>query len=199
MSHARPLWIRALRLYRSPVVPLPTDDPWNASVHARSRFQHLDDPERFALYSLRDASAGAKEPAWGGAVDDHTLVAVREFRRVPLGASGLRLVVFTARAGCAAQVIATLAHWVERAVSLYQPTYVLLARSAEQPRVTALVAGVSEGRALQGAQATPFSVDVLPEVAPLLEIPPDHFAYCPDARLDEPSDLATQDVSPFAV
>jgi hypothetical protein len=181
------------------VVPLAPDDPWSASLHARSRFQHLDDRERFALYSIRDASALDREPTGTGPVEDHTLVTVREFRRVPLDASGLRLVLFTARPGRAAQVIAALAHWVERAVSIYQPTYVLLAHSLEQPRLTALVAGVRERRALQWAQSTPFSVDVLPELAPLLEHEPDHFAYCPEARLDDSPDLATQAVSPFAV
>jgi hypothetical protein len=107
--------------------------------------------------------------------------AVREFRRVPLDASGLALVVFAVRPGRAAQVIATLAHWAERAVSLYQPRDLLLARSLERPGLSVLITGVRERRALEGLRPSPFSLDpVLPEVAPFLAGPPERYRYCPE-------------------
>ena len=149
-------------------------------MHARSRFRSVDDPTRFAVYEVRQVPFG-KPPSLPQASDDHTLVAVREFRRVPLDASGLGLMVFNARGGCAVQVIATLAQWVERAVSLYQPTYVLCAHSLEQPRLSVLLTGVKERRALQSGRPSPFSVDlILPELVPLLETPPEYYAYWPD-------------------
>lgn len=203
MSRVRPLWIRDLRLYR--LTEVPEDEPgWypgdgeSAPVpHARSRFRSVEDPECFALYSVRDV------PLAGRALDpplqpseDHTLVVVREFRRVPLEASGLALILFTARAGAAARVIATLAHWAERAVSTYQPAYLLLAHSLEQPRVSALLTGVHERRALQWANACPFSVDlVLPEVDPLLESPPERYVYYPEEAVT----TLPRAVSPYAV
>jgi hypothetical protein len=167
-------------------------------LHVWSLFRSLDDPERGALYSIRDAAA--EEPTWLAPAEEHTLVAVREFRRVPLDASALRLVLFTARPGRAAMVIAALAHWVERAVSLYQPTYVLLAHSLEQPGRAALLAGVRERRALEWARSTPFSMElVLPEISAQLARPPEQYAYCrPDADTD-PLALTTEAVSPSAV
>ena len=110
---------------------------------------------------------------------DHRLVVVREFRRVPLRTSALALVVFVARAGREAQVVATLAHFAERAVSLYQPPYLLLARSLEQPGITVLLAGTQVGTVLDGG-ATSFSVDaLLPEIGPLLAAEPEWYAYAP--------------------
>ena len=71
-------------------------------------------------------------------------------------------------------MVGTLAHWAERALSTYQPAYLLLAHSLEQPRVSALLAAVHEGRAL--AWARPFSVEaILPEVRPGLEEEPERY------------------------
>jgi len=157
----------------------------------------VDDPTRFATYEVRQVPY-EPTPSLPQASDDHTLVAVREFRRVPLDASGLGLIVFSARGGCAVQVIATLAQWVEHAVSLYRPTYVLCAHSIEQPRLCVLLTGVRERRALQSARPSPFSVDlILPELVPLLETPPEHYAYWPeqvdpDAR-GAPVEVITRD------
>lgn len=202
MNHSRPVWIRELRL--RPLPGLPTslavaddvDLREDAGVHARSRFERLD-AAGSAVYTLREARDAAPDldPVPGEEV--HTLVAVREFRRVPLDASGLALAIFRARPGRAAQLIAALAHWAERAVSLYQPTYLLLAHSLEQPRVVALIAGVRERRALQLARSSPFSVEpVLPEVEPLLEGEVELYSYCPD-EAEETFVLGS--VSPHAV
>lgn len=178
VPHTRPLWIRELRLYNAlHALPAPGADV--EPPHARSRFRSLADPDRLAEYVVRDASRAPEPPL--GAVEDHTLAVVREFRRVPLDASGLALMLFTARPGHAARLIATLAHWVERALSAFQPAYLLLARSLEQPGVSVLLAGVHERRALQHARPSPFSVAlVLPEVAPLLGASPERYAYCPE-------------------
>ncbi|HXG03413.1 MAG TPA: hypothetical protein VNO23_08395 [Candidatus Binatia bacterium] len=171
------MWSRALLFYRAPDpggVPLDLGD-----AHAHSRFQSTQEPGRYAVYLVRETPD--VPPLADGGVEAHALVVVREFRRVPLDASGLGLMVFVARPGRAAQVIATLAHWAERAVSLYQPTYLLLARSQEQPGLTALITGVREGRALEWSRPTPFSVDlVLPEVAPFLLAAPERYRYCPE-------------------
>jgi len=188
---SRPFLLRGLRFYRA-LDPdrFVTDDD---AVHARSRFRSVDDPECFAVYEVRQVPFAGTPPSLH-ASEDHTLIAVREFRRVPLDASGLALVVFSARAGCAVQVIATLGQWVEHAVSLYQPTYLLCARSLEQPRLTALITGVRERRALQSGRASPFSVDlIMPELMPLLETPPEHYAYWPDG-LDADAPGAPVDV-----
>ncbi len=185
MHRTRPAWVRALTLYRRGAGAGDLG-PWHGALEpaldsrwrAWSRFRRLDDPDCFALYSVR-AQPDPRPPL--PAVDDHTLVVVREFRRVPMEASGLGLVLFSARPGHAAEVIAALAHWVERAVSLYQPTYLLLAHSLEQPRVSALLAGVHEIQALQGGRPASFSVDrALEEIGPLMEAPPDRYIYCPD-------------------
>lgn len=99
---------------------------------------------------------------------------------MPLEASGLGLVVFTARPGLAARVIATLADWVGRAVSHYQPAYLLLARSAEQPTRSVLLAGVRESQALQAAAACPFSLEpVLAELRPLMAGRPEPYVHWP--------------------
>lgn len=160
--------------------PATDDDTLAASVHARSRFRHIARPDRFALYSVQGLhiTDGAPPP---GRLDDHTLVAVREFRRVPLDASALTLMLFDARAGHAARVVAALAHWVERAVSVYQPAYLLLAHSLEDPTTIALLAGVHECAALQAARATAFSIDaLLTELRPWLTGDPECYVYYPD-------------------
>lgn len=174
----RPVWSRALLFYQAPE---PADLALHLSdVHAHSRFRSTtDDADRYAIYLVREG-LDVPPPVAGG-LEEHALVVVREFRRVPLDASGFGLMVFTARPGRAAQVIATLAHWAERAVSLYQPNYLLLARSLEQPGLTALITGVREGGALEWSRPSPFSVDlVLPEVAPFLLGAPEWYRYCPE-------------------
>jgi hypothetical protein len=93
-------------------------------------------------------------------------------------------------------VIATLAHWVERAVSAFQPNYVLLAHSLERPCASVLLAGVHASRALESAGQTPLSMDaVLAEIGPLLDGPPDRYRYCPDGA----TALLPWPVSPDAV
>jgi hypothetical protein len=173
----RPVWSRALLFYQAPA---PSDVALHLSeVHAHSRFRSTGDGDRYAVYLVRETSD--VPPPVAGGLEAHALVVVREFRRVPLDASGLGLLVFTARPGRAAQVIATLAHWAERAVSLYQPNYLLLARSLEQPGLTTLITGVREGGALEWSRPSPFSVDlVLPEVAPFLLDAPEWYRYCPE-------------------
>lgn len=195
----RPLLMRGLRLYSAPDSDMPLHGLDVGDVHVMSRFQSVRDPDRFALYVVRDspdaapvppefagpertglAQAGPVQAGRAEADDDHTLVVVREFRRVPLSASALALMVFRARPGLAAQTIATLAFWMERAVSLYQPSYLLLARSLHEPRLTMLLTGVHECTALQAARPSAFSVDqVLPSLEPLIEGEPELYLYCP--------------------
>lgn len=118
--------------------------------------------------------------------DDHSLAVVREFRRVPLLASSLSLATFAARPGRAAEALATLAHFVERAVSLWEPAYLMLARSEEQPCLSVLMAGVHDSRALAGATPAAFSLDgVMPELEPLLAVEPEIFEYYRAERLEE--------------
>jgi hypothetical protein len=195
----RPLWIRDLRLYRASALddwPAPGyEEPADAGPHVRSRFRSLSDPECAALYSMRDAAGPSR---LGDTVpllaESHTLVVVREFRRVPLDASTLALVLFSACEDGAARVIATLAHWAERAVSAYQPAYLLLAHSLEQPRVSALLAAVHEGRA--PVWTRPFSVEsVLPEVRPWLDDEPEPYVYWPEDSRSRRS----RPLSPYAV
>jgi hypothetical protein len=181
----RPLWIRDLRLYRTEAEsgwpPVADDD--TTGRHVRSRFRSLSDPGSAALYSMRDGSGGhdAFDQPPPSSAESHTLAVVREFRRVPLDASTLRLMLFVAGEGCAPRVIGTLAHWAERAVSTYQPAYLLLAHSLEQPRISVLLAAVHEGRAL--AWARPFSVEsILPDVRPWLEEEPERYVYWPEER-----------------
>jgi hypothetical protein len=155
-----------------------TDLALDGHVHARSRFRSVRHPDRYAVYSLHEPAEAAAELTTGG---DHTLVAVREFRRVPLPASALGLVLCAARAGREAQVVATLAHFAERALSLYQPPYLLLARSLEQPGIVVLLAGVQATSLLETSGATAFSVDpLLPELTPLLVTEPEWYKYAPD-------------------
>lgn len=190
-------WIRGLRLYRSTSEALDWRDdtlarPSDGFVHARSRFQSVRHPDRFAVYAVHEPGETFVE-----APGDHTLVVVREFRRVPLHASGLGLVLFAARLGCEAQMVATLAHYAERALSHYQPPYLLLARSLEQPGITMLLTGVQATALLDTGGATPFSVDhMLPELEPLLTADPEYYAYAPDVT---PESLFSSAVSPYAV
>jgi hypothetical protein len=172
----------------------PVDELLDPRVHARSRFQSVGEAGRYALYTVRDTEAWA--PIDGRVPGEHTLVVVREFRRVPLHASALGLLLLTARAGAAAAVVAALAHFVERAVSIYQPAYLLLAHSLETPRLSVLMLGVHECTTLQAAGSTAFSVDrLLPELEPLLATAPEWFGYCPEPE----TATATTLVSPYAV
>lgn len=202
MLRTRPVWMRGLRLYRAIGSGDATDrlevgdDPCDPRIHARSRFRSQSDPTRLALYTVHDAeawttSAAVTEP--GG----HTLVVVREFRRVPLHASALVMLLLTARAGRSAPVLAALAHFVERAVSAYQPAYLLLAHSLEQPRVSTLMMGVHECAALAAASPAAFSVEaLLPELEPFLMLRPEWFSYCPEP---EAHVVSSRLVSPYAV
>lgn len=201
MRHTRSAWIRGLRLYRAAdpndALDGPLDDAtdtlFDGHVHARSRFRSVSHPDRFAIYSLQERGEAAMELTMPG---DHTLAVVREFRRVPLCASALGLVLFAARAAREAQVVATLAHFAERALSLYQPPYLLLARSLEQPGITVLLAGVHASSVLESAGASAFSVDrLLPEISPLLAAEPEWYAYSPDPAPESLFSL----VSPYAV
>ena len=194
--------MRGLRLYRAIGLGDATDrlevgdDPCDPRIHARSRFRSQSDPTRLALYTVHDAeawttSAAVTEP--GG----HTLVVVREFRRVPLHASALVMLLLTARAGRSAPVLAALAHFVERAVSAYQPAYLLLAHSLEQPRVSTLMMGVHECAALAAASPAAFSMEaLLPELEPFLMLRPEWFSYCPEP---EAHVVSSRLVSPYAV
>jgi len=180
------------------------DSRQDPGPQVRSRFRSTSDPEYFALYSVRDGSGRSVGPGLLPlyAVESHTLVVVREFRRVPLDASGLAMLIFTARTNGTARVIATLAHWAERAVSVYQPAYLLLAHSLEQPQVSAVLAAVHERRALQWARPSPLSLDsVLPEVRPWLDAEPERYVYCPEPveRPETTSLTPPRLLSPFAV
>lgn len=203
--HKRPTRIRGLRLYEGRIdeplevarVAVASSVRGGAVFHARSRFRSLADPDRYALYSHHDAtpSRGLRFPT-GSIRDHHTLIVVREFRRVPLNASALGLILFTARPGHAAPVVAAVAHFVERAVSVYQPSYLLLAHSLEAPQLAMLITGVHECAALAAARDSAFSIDaLLPELRPMLAGEPEVFAYCPERVLEEAPRL----VSPYAV
>jgi hypothetical protein len=167
------------------------DDPLDDLIHARSRFQCASDANLYALYAVHEL--GATPPLEATASSHHTLMVVREFRRVPLDASALALVLFRAQPGCAAQAIAIIAHWAERAVSVAEPAYLLVAHSREEPRLIAMLTGVHESEAFAGLRPTAFSVDsVLPDAGPLLMGAPEWYAYCaphvaPTGRLVSPS------------
>jgi hypothetical protein len=164
--------MRGLRLYDASVDVAPDQDS-----HVRSRFRSIEDPDRFAMYVVHEGAITSTES------DEHTLVVVREFRRVPLEASSLALAVFTARVGRAAPLVAALAHFVERAVSVYQPAYVLLAHSFEAPQMVILITGVHERAALVAMKPTAFSIDLLlPEIRPLLATAPEWYAYWPETE-----------------
>jgi len=208
MFRPRSAWLRVLRLYGVdhdiPSTGVLLDDVlFDAPVHARSRYRHAADPSRFALYSVHTADGGALLPFGmpiggrpSGRQGEHTLVAVREFRRVPLDASSLALTVFSARPGRAVPVVAALAHFVERAVDLYQPGYLLLAHSLEEPRISLLLTAVQDSLALGSAATAAFRLDaLLSEVEPLLAVPPECYEYCPEVA---PAP-AVGAVSPYAV
>jgi hypothetical protein len=211
MHRGRLAYRRELRLYHADVVPtvpsaihslagpdegLPTG---TEVLHARSRFRSVLDPARYATYSVREVEAEDGRPvlspveAWIG---EHHLSVVREFRRVPLQASALGLALFTAHPARAAAVVAALASFGEEAVSLYQPSYLLLAHSWEVPWVSVMLMGVQEEAALLAAIPTAFSLDrLLPELRPMLASAPEWYCYDPER---EPTDLSTA-VSPNAV
>ena len=205
MFRSRSSWLRVLRLYDetdSYAPAAPADEQLaliDARVHARSRFRSVGDPGRFALYSVHNGDAvpllALAAPA-AESEGEHTLVAVREFRRVPLAASSLAMTIFTAGPGRAIQVVAALAHFVERAVDLYQPGYLLLAHSLEEPRTSLLLMAVHDSTALGAAATAAFSLDALmPELTPLLAHGPEIYEYCPEIAA-EPVIGA---VSPYAV
>jgi len=161
-------------------------------VHALSRFRSVRHPERFAVYSMHEPDDGLGEPTGPG---DHRLDVVREFRRVPLQASTLSLLLFAARAGREASVVAALAHFAERALSLYQPPYLLLARSLEQPGITVLLTGVQTDAMLESGGAA-FGVEqLLPELMPLLAAEPEWYAY----ERDPAPQALFSTISPYAV
>jgi hypothetical protein len=199
MLRARAGWVRLLRLYdldddaADPTAVLREDTTPDLGVLARSRFRSLLDRSRFARYSVHNAD-GVGGLAFG--LDEHTLVAVREFRRVPLDASSLGLTVFTARPGRAAAVVAALAGFVERAVDIHQPGYLLLAHSLENPRVSLLLTAVHDALALGAGASSAFNLDsLLAELDPLLIGSPECFAHHPDTEIAGLSGL----VSPYAV
>jgi len=184
MLRTRPVWMRGLRVYRAMASETLmstsecADELLDARVHARSRFRSQEDPSRFAIYTVHDAEAWAP-PTPVAEPGDHTLIVVREFRRVPLHASALAMLLLTARSGCSAPVLAALAHFVERAVSVYQPAYLLLARSMEAPGSVVLITGVHERAAFVAMQPSAFSLDpLMPEIGPLLEDAPEWYVYC---------------------
>ena len=194
--------MRGLRLYRALASAGVLDrvqngeDIFDTHIHARSRFRSQEDPTRFAVYTVHDAEAWAP-PTPVSEPGDHTLIVVREFRRVPLHASALAMLLLNARPGYSAPVLAALAHFVERAVSVYQPAYLLLAHSLEQPRISALMMGVHECAALAAASPAAFSVEaLLPELEPLLTLRPEWFRYCPEP---EAKTVTSRLVSPYAV
>jgi hypothetical protein len=199
MFTLRPTRIRGLSFYRAPggrppqsVVGLPADD-LDGLVHARSRFRSVTDPELFAVYAVHEL--GATPPSNALGASHHTLMVVREFRRVPLDASALALALFRARGGYVAGAIAAMAHWAERAVSLAEPAYLLVARSLEEPRLIALLTGVHECQALVGSRASAFSIDsLLAEAGHLLMTDPEWYVYCAPDLADTP-----QLISPSAV
>jgi hypothetical protein len=196
---SRPTRIRCLSFHRTPPAGLAEvnlgplfDGELDPPVHARSQFRSVDDPDLFAVYAVHEL--GSTVPGTSGGALDHTLIVVREFRRVPLDASALALALFRARGGYAARAIAALAHWAERAVSLCEPSYLLVAHSLEDPRLIALLTGVHECRALVGSQSSAFSVaSLLTETGPLLSGEPEWFAYCAPEHADTPL------ISPSAV
>jgi hypothetical protein len=199
MLRSRSGWVRVLQLYaldEDAADPMGThieDLLLDARVHARSRFRSLADPRRFAHYAVHNSEDAPGLPLVSG---EHTLIAVREFRRVPLDASSLALTVFTARPGRAATVVAALAHFLERAVGLYQPGYVLVAHSRENPRTSLLLTAVRDAALLGAAASAAFTLDgLLPELAPLLLGPPESYDYCPESEAVS----TVGAVSPYAV
>ena len=199
MLHARSPFTRGLTFWEpglDPAVPAASGgaDRFDDTAHARSHFRSVANPRRFALYSLAETPATDAVVVRLGS-DDHTLMVVREFRRVPLYASALSLTLFTAQPGRASAAIAALAHFCERAVSAWEPSYLMLAQSLEQPRLVALFTGVHQVRALAGGRGGSFSLDALfPEIRTMLEEEPELFHYFSE---EPAADVAR--VSPRAV
>lgn len=203
MLTSRSFWTRTLRLTDTAAATIAPDDvdllaAPSTYVHARSRFRSRRDRDRVALYAVHDAhDSPVLESLRPDDGDEHTLAVVREFRRVPLEATALALGLLTARPGETAAVIASLAHFVERAVSRYQPTYVLLAHSRERPRLSVLVLGVDQVAALGAAAPEAFSLEaLLPDLRRRLAAPPEWFTYDPDLAAAETVGAL---VSPYAV
>jgi hypothetical protein len=199
MLRSRSAWIRVLQLYEAaedgadPAAVSLVESLLEGPAHARSRFRSMEDHSRLAVYSVHNA---ADVPRAFLGLGEHVLVAVREFRRVPLDASSLGLVLFTARAGCAARVVATLADFVERAVVAYQPGYALVAHSQVAPQTSLLLTAVRDAAALGAAASAALNLDgLLAELDPLLAEGPECYAYCPEPALEP----AVGAVSPFAV
>jgi len=206
MFRSRSSWLRVLRLYEitdsfTPAAAAVDEQLslLDARVHARSRFRSVGDPGRFALYSVHNGDSApllALAAPSAESEDEHTLIAVREFRRVPLAASSLAMTIFTARPGRAVQVVAALAHFVERAVDLYQPGYLLLAHSLEEPWTSLLLMAVHDSAALGAGATAAFSLDALmPELMPLLARGPETYEYCPEMAAEP----VLGAVSPYAV
>lgn len=187
MIASRPIWTRGLTLWEPNAGAgeggaATLDTLEGALPHAHSRFRSRENPRRLALYSLADTSTPGAAIVRVG-TEDHSLMVVREFRRVPLDASSLSLALFIARPGRAAGAVAELAHFVERAVGAWEPSYVMLAQSLDRPHIIVLLAGVHQARALAGAGASGFDRTALPPaLGPLLEEAPEIFEYCRDAR-----------------
>lgn len=198
MLRSRSTWARVLLLSEpdddaGPVGGHLEDLLRDARVHARSHFRSLARPTRLARYSVHTDEGGPRLPPGPG---EHTLVAVREFRRIPLDASSLALTLFRARAGRAVAVVAALADFVERAVSLYQPGYLLLAHSLDDPRTSVLLTAVRDSALLGAAAPAAFSLDeLLGELTPMLLTAPEWYAYCPEPDAAPVPGL----VSPYAV
>jgi hypothetical protein len=183
---SRSTWVRVLQLHAlgddgaEPPAAL-VDSLLEGAVHARSRFRSTVDPSRFAVYSVHKATEHRRPPL---RVGEHALVAVREFRRVPLDASSLALTVFTAWPASAVQVVAALAEFVEHAVVAYQPGYALAAQSLVAPHTSLLLTAVQDARALGAAASAAFNLDrLLAELRPLLVGSPEYYAYCPGPAL----------------
>lgn len=199
MLRSRPTRIRGLTFCRTPggdlAVPdlaLSAEDDLAGLVHVRSRFRSVSDPDLSAVYAVHEL--GATLYADTAPSVHHTLRVVREFRRVPLDASALALALFRAKGGQVARAIAAVAHWAERAVSLSEPAYLLVAHSLEEPRLIVVLTGVHECDALLGSRTSAFSVDsLLDDAGPLLMDEPEWFAYCAPHRTD------AQLISPSAV
>jgi hypothetical protein len=196
MSRSRPAWVRVLRFYEvgdEGAGFRPVDALLEGQVHARSRYRSVADDSRLAVYSVYNA---ADVPAGAFGLDEHVLVGVREFRRVPLDASSLGLMLFTARPARAVQVVAALAEFVEHAVVAYQPGYALVAHLLAAPHTSLLLTAVQDATALGEAASAAFNLDrLLAELDPLLDTAPECYAYCPEAAPVP----AVGVVSPYAV
>jgi hypothetical protein len=189
MLRSRSAWLRILQLYHlDDLPPVPgglLDDVWpEGRVHACSRFQSLDAPGHGALYAVHEAGA-APGLGLGGLRErrrvEHTLAAAREFRRVPMVAASLGLTLFRARPAAAAAVVAALADFVERAVDAYQPAYLLLAHSLEEPRLSLLLTAAADATAGVVHAAALASGPLRDELDAMLDGPPERFVHAPEA------------------